>query len=228
MVGGILLDGGFAPRPWSWQRAGGAPAPGRPARRVVAMGVELTAAPPDRFADLLAAVRRKDRSALDRLFEEVYEELRVLARSVRRSFPRDSLEVAGLVHETYLKLARAKRISVEDRIHFFALVSRAMRQILIARAEEKGRLKRGGGAPKLELDPDSPAVPGPLAIEELMTLERGLERLSAHDPRQAQIVELRFLEGLTEEEIASLFGLSVRTIRREWSRAREFLETRVS
>jgi RNA polymerase sigma factor (TIGR02999 family) len=227
MVGGILLGSGFGPRvPSATAWGGGAHA--APRRRVVAMGVELTAAPPDRFADLLAAVRRKDRSALDRLFEEVYEELRALARSVRRSFPRDSLEVAGLVHETYLKLARAQRISVEDRIHFFALVARAMRQILIARAEEKGRLKRGGGAAKLELDPDAPAAPGPLAVEDLLTLEAGLQRLSAHDPRQAQIVELRFLEGLTEEEIAALFGLSVRTIRREWSRAREFLETRVT
>ena len=188
----------------------------------------MNTTPPDRFAELLAAVSRRDRSALDRLFEEVYEELRVLARSVRRSFPRDSLEVAGLVHETYLKLARASRISVEDRIHFFALVSRAMRQILIARAEEKHRLKRGGGAATLELDPESPARPSPLTIEELITLERGLERLNAHDPRQAQIVELRFLEGLTEDEIAAIFGLSVRTIRREWSRAREYLEPRVT
>ena len=180
--------------------------------------------PPDRFDDLLAAVRRRDRAALDRLFEVAYDELRILARSVRKSFPEDSLEVTGLVSETYLKLLRARRISVADRVHFFSLVARAMRQILIGRVQEKRRLKRGGGSPRRELDPEAPAPAAPLDLEDLMTLEQGLARLAEHDPRQAQIVELRFVEGLSEDEVAALFGLSARTIRREWSRARSFLE----
>jgi RNA polymerase sigma factor (TIGR02999 family) len=181
--------------------------------------------PPDRFEDLLAAVRRRDRAALDRLFEVAYDELRVLARSVRKSFPEDSLEVTGLVSETYLKLLRARRISVADRVHFFSLVARAMRQILIGRVQEKKRLKRGGGAPRSELDPEAAAAAAsPLDLEDLMTLEQGLARLAERDPRQAQIVELRFVEGLSEDEVAALFGLSARTVRREWSRARSFLE----
>jgi len=178
----------------------------------------------DRFEDLLAAVRRRDRAALDRLFETAYEELRALARSVRRSFPEDSLEITGLVHETYLKLMRAQRIEVADRVHFFSLVARAMRQILLGRLEEKGRIKRGGAARRVEIEEGVAASPEPLAIEELLTLEKGVERLSALSPRLAQLVELRFVEGLTEEEIASLFGLSARSVRREWSRARAFLE----
>jgi len=177
-----------------------------------------------RFEELLLAVREKDRAALDRLFELAYDELRQLARSVRRSFPEDSLEVTGLVSETYLKLVRARRLSIEDRVHFFALVARAMRQVLIGRAQEKGRLRRGGGAPKVELDERTPAPGGPLSAEDLLTLDEGLERLAEHDPRQVQIVELRFLEGLSEEEVAALFGLSSRTVRREWARARAFLE----
>ena len=176
-----------------------------------------------RFEELLAAVRGADRRALDRIFEAAYEELRALARSVRRSFPEDSLEISGLVSEAYLKLLRAQRISVADRVHFFSLVARAMRQILISRAQEKSRLKRGGGAPRLELDEESAERAPALSLDEMLTLQDGLERLAARDPRQAQLVELRFLEGLTEEEISALFGLSVRTVRREWSRARAFL-----
>src|SRR5512143_1066634 len=110
------------------------------------------AADHDRFDELLAAVRRHDRAALDRLFETAYEELRGLARSVRRSFPEDSLEVTGLVHEAYLKLMRARRIEVADRVHFFSLVARAMRQILLGRLEEKARLKRGGATHRVEID----------------------------------------------------------------------------
>lgn len=178
----------------------------------------------DRFEELLAAVRRHDRAALDRLFETAYEELRALARSVRRSFPEDSLEVTGLVHEAYLKLMRAQRIEVADRVHFFSLVARAMRQILLGRLEEKGRLKRGGASHRVEIDESTAAAPGALAVEDLLTLEAGLARLSERAPQLAQVVELRFVEGLTEDEIAALFGLSARSVRREWARARAFLE----
>jgi len=181
-----------------------------------------------RFEELLGAVRARDRAALDRLFEMAYSELRSLARSVSRSFPEDSLEVTGLVSETYLKLVRAKRLSIEDRVHFFALAARAMRQILIGRAQQKGRQKRGGGERTLEVDDTTPDPGGPLSAEDLIALDEGLARLAEHDPRQVQIVELRFLEGLSEEEVASLFGLSTRTVRREWARARTFLEHEMS
>lgn len=187
-------------------------------------GDEPAGAGGERFEELLAAVRGADRRALDRIFEAAYADLRALARSVRRSFPEDSLEVSGLVSEAYLKLLRARRISIADRVHFFALVARAMRQILICRAQEKRRLKRGGGVPPQELD-ENAAAPGPsLPLDDLLTLQAGVERLAARDPRLAQLVELRFVEGLTEEEIAAIFGLSARTVRREWSRARDFLE----
>jgi RNA polymerase sigma factor (TIGR02999 family) len=186
--------------------------------------------PRDSFAELLEAVSASDRAALDRLFEQVYEELRTLARSVRRTFPEDSLEISGLVSETYLKLLRARRITVNDRVHFFSLVARAMRQILIGRAQEKSRLKRGGGVRTQQLD-DQLQIPAPgsaLSADELLGLERSLAKLAERDPRQVQIVELRFLEGLSEADIAALFGLSARTVRREWSRAREFLEAELS
>ncbi|KAB2956091.1 MAG: sigma-70 family RNA polymerase sigma factor [Thermoanaerobaculia bacterium] len=177
-----------------------------------------------RFEEMLEAVRGADRRALDRIFEVAYGELRALARSVRRSFPEDSLEISGLVSETYLKLLRARRISIADRVHFFSLVARAMRQILICRAQQKGRLKRGGGASRQALDESEVAAGPTLPLDELLTLQTGLERLAERDPRLAQLVELRFVEGLNESEIAAIFGLSARTVRREWSRARTFLE----
>lgn len=173
-----------------------------------------------RITEALSAVRGGDRDALNTVFAAVHAELRRLARAQRRRHAPDAtLETTGLVHELYLKLSCPARLSVEDRAHFFALAARAMRQILVSSARRRLAAKRGGGVASVPL----PTEAAPLPLPELLALHQGLERLEEVDPGLAQLVELRFFAGLTEEEIAEQRKVSSRTVRRDWQAARAFL-----
>ena len=169
---------------------------------------------------LLAAMRSGDRTAMDRLFPLVYGEVHERAhRQLARLKPGDTLSTTALVHETYLKLAGSWNQSYQDRLHFFAVASRAMRQILVDYARRNTTAKRGGRA--ITLEEESAANPD--RAEELLALEEGLERLQQLDPRLVQTVELRFFGGLSVEETADALGISPRTVKRDWQRARAFL-----
>src|SRR5262245_4374537 len=171
---------------------------------------------------LLIAWRAGDRSAFDRLFGLLYEELRLLARrQMRRSGRDQTLDTTSVLHEAYLKLVDPARASVEDRGHFMALASRAMRHILVVHARRRGALKRGAGD-KVALDGD-PAGPVTPAGEDLVALDGALQRLEALDPRLGKVVELRFFGGLSVEEAAEALATSPRTIKRDWQKARAFL-----
>lgn len=172
---------------------------------------------------LLAAAREGDRSAYDRVYARVYEELRrVASRQAARIGASETLSTTVLVHEAYLKLAGSGPVAINDRIHFFALAARAMRQILIDHARHRGRGKRGSNVPHLDLDRVELASDGP-AIEDILTLDRALERLAELDPELVRLVEWRFFAGLNLGEIAELSGLSERTLKRDWQVARAFL-----
>ena len=173
---------------------------------------------------LLAAVREGDRSALDTVFDRLYGELKRLARAQLR-FGRTavSLDTTALVHEAYLKLVKAERLSLVDRGHFFALAAKAMRQILIGHAEHLRRKKRGGGVDALPLD-DQVAAPALWQAEQLLAVDVALGELERLSPRLARIVELRFFVGLNENEIGELLAQSERTVRRDWRKARAFLQ----
>jgi RNA polymerase sigma factor (TIGR02999 family) len=168
---------------------------------------------------LLGLVRGGDRAAVDRLFPLVYEELRRLARGqVNRNFSPPTLNATGLVHEAYLKLAGGGAIHAESRAHFLSIAGRAMRQVLVDRARLKAAKKRGGEwAPTTLMD-------GHQAVEvdfaEMLALNEAIESL---EPRQRQIVEARFFAGLEDTETAALLGISDRTVRREWVKARAWL-----
>lgn len=169
----------------------------------------------------LAAARQGDRSALDEVFRRVYEEIRRLARAqIRRAGPQQTLSASVIVHEAYLKLAHAPAVAWEDRAHFFAVASRAMRQVLLNHARRRIAGKRGGGRPlpllSIDLAVDTRAV-------ELVDLDVALQRLGALDQRLAKVVELRFFGGLSEQETAEVLGVTERTIRRDWRVARAFL-----
>jgi RNA polymerase sigma factor (TIGR02999 family) len=174
---------------------------------------------------LLAAARAGDRAAYDRVFARVYDELRrVASRQAARLGGNESMSTSVLVHEAYLKLAGRGPAAGNDRVHFFALAARAMRQILIDHARHRGRRKRGADAPHLELDRIELAAGGDApAIEELLALDRALERLAAVDAELARLVEWRFFAGLTLEEIAAMTAVSERTLKRDWQVARAFL-----
>ncbi|MEO8277600.1 MAG: sigma-70 family RNA polymerase sigma factor [Thermoanaerobaculia bacterium] len=177
------------------------------------------------ITQLLAAVRTGDRSALDRIFDRLYSELKKLARSqLRRGRSDSAIDTTALVHEAYLKLVRSESLSLVDRGHFFALAAKAMRQILIGHAESLRRQKRGGGAVTVTLDEELVA-PELWQAEQLIAVDVALAELERLSPRLARIVELRFFVGLNEVEIGALLEQSERTVRRDWRKARAFLHT---
>jgi RNA polymerase sigma factor (TIGR02999 family) len=179
---------------------------------------------------LLAAARGGDATAQERLYALVYDDLRRIAhRQLGASAPGDgTLQTTALVHEAYLRLARHQRESaIADRVHFFALAARAMRQILIDGARRRRAEKRGGGVKPIDLDALPIAVPVLTAAEDLLALDVALTQLETQDPRLGQLVECHFYGGMNFEEIGSLQGLSERTVKRDWRKARAFLYARL-
>jgi RNA polymerase sigma factor (TIGR02999 family) len=171
---------------------------------------------------LLLAWRDGSEDAPRELFAVLYQELRRLARAqLRRRGRRDSLATTGLVHEAYLKLADQTRLDLRDRGHFLALAARAMRQIVVDHARRRAAGKRGGAAVLATLDED--AVAAEARADEIVALDAALSRLEALDERLSRIVEMRFFGGLSVEETAQALGLSERTVKRDWQKARAFL-----
>ena len=186
------------------------------------MAVETPGVPPGEITRLLAAVQAGDGSASDRLFSLVYDDLRRVARRQLRARLRPTLTTTALVHETYLKLSVRGRWSARDRAHFFALAARAMRQIIVDYARERTRVKRGGRASPVSLEPEH-AVSMDDPADEILAVDRALSRLHEEDPELARLVEWRFFGGLSVEEIATALEISDRTVKRHWRAARAFL-----
>jgi RNA polymerase sigma factor (TIGR02999 family) len=171
---------------------------------------------------LIAAARAGDKAAEARLFEAVYADLHRLAQRHLRASGPDAAHATSLVHEVYLRLARGNGMALNDRTHFFAVASRAMRQIVVDHVRGKLTEKRGGGIDPLPLDSAVIAIAAG-CDEELLMLDAALQRLGEVDPRLAQFVELRFYGGLQLDELAEATGLSERTLKRDWTKARAFL-----
>ena len=170
---------------------------------------------------LLRAVERGDAEASGRLYEAVYGELRKIARAqLRRANVAETLSTTALVHEAYLKLAGGDW-TTRDRYHFYALTAQAMRRVLLDHAKARLRAKRGGGGRPVTID--DLELGAPERAEELIALDGALERLAASDPELERLVEWRFFAGLSVEEIARLWGVSDRTVKRHWRLARAFL-----
>ena len=177
---------------------------------------------------LLAELRGGNRAALDGAVSRLYDELKqVAARQLRRERPGHTLYPTALVHEAYVKLSDARGVVAVDRAHFVAIAARAMRQVLVDYARQRGADKRGGDLVRTTLDGkelgDDPAFGG-----DMLALDAALDRLGAVDERARTIVEHRFFVGLTEEETADLLKLSVRTVRREWVKARAWLHAELA
>ena len=133
------------------------------------------------------------------------------------------LDTTSLVHEAFLKLVDGARADWNDRVHFFSVASRAMRHIVIDVARARRRAKRGGGLVPVELRESQVHLPARRV--DLLDLDRALDRLAELDPRLARLVELRFFGGLSEAEAAETLGLSERTLRRDWLKAKAVLAT---
>ena len=169
---------------------------------------------------LLRELRGGNGAALERVLALIYDDLRALARSqLRREFQDRTLEPTALVHEAYLKLQRSTRVEAADRAHFLAIAAHAMRQVLVDHARRRTAAKRGGeGDDAWRQVTFTDAGPeGGLGADELIALDDALERL---DERQRKIVECRFFAGMDDNEIAAVLGVTDRTVRREWVKAR--------
>jgi RNA polymerase sigma factor (TIGR02999 family) len=161
-------------------------------------------------------------AAAEALFPIAYDELlRVARHHLSRERPGHTLNTTALVHEAYLKLAGDEGTKWRDRARFLAIASRAMRQILVDHARARGRQKRGGGVWPVTLRPD--AGSGQEETVDLLALNEALETLAEHDARLRDVVECRFFGGLTAEETAEALGVSLRTVERDWTRARAYL-----
>jgi RNA polymerase sigma factor (TIGR02999 family) len=172
---------------------------------------------------ILAAIEQGDPHAAGQLLPLVYDELRQLAASrLAQEKPGQTLQATALVHEAYLRLiGSAQPKDWNGRGHFFWAAAEAMRRILINRARDKGRLKRGGGRRRVDLDDLTDPVSAP--ADDLLDLDEALDRLAATYPQAAELVKLRYFAGLTLPEAAKALGLPPRSADRQWAFARAWL-----
>ena len=159
---------------------------------------------------------------LDAVFPLVYGELRRIAHHhLRGERTGHTLSTTDLVHETYVRLADQTGIPVHERSRFFMIAATAMRRVLIESARRRQAAKRGGDAKLVTLEPD--AIAADESSEMLIALDEALTRLAALDQRLASVVECRYFGGLTEEETAEALDVTARTVRRDWTKAKEWL-----
>jgi RNA polymerase sigma factor (TIGR02999 family) len=176
---------------------------------------------------LLQAWGRGDLQARDDLMPVVYRELRRRAGAyLRRERQDHTLQPTALVHEAYMRLVGQQRVAWQNRAHFFAIASQMMRRILVDYAREHEAAKRPGAGVKVILD-DRIGAAQPRACE-CIALDRALVELTLIDPRQGQIVELRYFGGLSEQEVAEVLSISRATVTREWQTARAWLYRRMT
>jgi RNA polymerase sigma factor (TIGR02999 family) len=163
-----------------------------------------------------------DEAALAQLAEQVYPELRLMARRYMKNEDQgNSLQATALVHEVYLRLVDVTKVEWHARAQFFAMAAQMMRRILVDTARARGSHKRGGITPKVNID--EIAVLSPTPDRSILALDEALTAFSQIAPRQAKVVELRYFGGLTEEEIVAVLKISSRTVRRDWDLAKAWL-----
>jgi RNA polymerase sigma factor (TIGR02999 family) len=181
----------------------------------------MAKAGPGDITRLIDAWRSGKEGAFEELAPLVYRELRGLAAAyLRRERPNHTLQATALVHEAYLRLVDQARLDSHSQAHFFAISANLMRQILVDHARARRAAKRGGGN-KVSVHDSAAAVP-PLDLD-LLSLDVALEKLARLDPRQTQIVEMRFFAGFTEDEIARVLDIAPITVKRQWAIAKAFL-----
>jgi RNA polymerase sigma factor (TIGR02999 family) len=179
------------------------------------------------ITELLIEWRDGNETAINDLMPLVYGEMRRLARLyMRRERPGHTLQTGALVNEAYLRLVDHKGMKWQNRAHFYAVASQAMRRILVDYARSRHYAKRGGGGQMVELD-QAMGVSQKKAAE-LVALDDALTDLSAIDPRKSRIVEMRYFGGMSVEETAAVLGVSGVTVMREWSTAKAWLLRAIS
>ncbi len=182
---------------------------------------------PSEVTQLLIDLSAGRPEALDRLLPAVYAELKVLAASqLRKERPDHSLSPTGLVHEAFLKLVDQRSVTWAGRSHFFGIAAQAMRRILVDHARRRVAHKRGRQH-QITMSTD-PQMPAPAPTDDIVAVDEALERLATVDPRQAQLIELRYFAGFSIEETADVLGVSPATVKRDWALARAWLQHELS
>lgn len=177
---------------------------------------------PVQISDLLGQAQQGNRSAQNQLISVVYEELRIMAHQhLRREHGALTLSTTALVNEAYVRLVDAKQPPFRGRAYFFGAAARAMRQVIVDLARVRNSAKHGAGQHQITLDVDQLAVDA--CASELLELDGALQDLAQVDERLSNVVECRFFGGLTEEQTADVVGVTARTVRRDWRKARAWL-----
>ena len=180
------------------------------------------------ITQLLSRWSEGDDDAFPALMALAYDDLRAIAHRRLRAGDGDGLGTTALVHETYLRLVRHDGGVWEGRAHFYAFAARAMRHILVDHARRATAERRGGGAVRIPLDELASGAPpdgvkGSDGAQDVLGVNEAIDQLAERHPRMAQVVELRFFGGLSVPEVAEVLGASVRTVEREWTRAKAYL-----
>lgn len=175
------------------------------------------------ITQLLQRAKGGDRAAFDHLFELLYPELRRIAHARLSRNQRDTLlDTTALVNECYVKYVNSDRLQPGDRVHFLAYSARVMRSIIVDFARAKAAERRGGEALHLTLNTE--LIDGtPAGEREILRVHEALADIARLDPRLAQVVEMRYFGGLTDAEIGAALGITDRTVRRDWDKARLLL-----
>ena len=175
------------------------------------------------LTDLIRQARDGDDAALRALFDVTYHDLRNMARArVVQGGRGTLLDTTSLVHESFLRFANAGELKLNDRAHFFRYAGHVMRSVIVDMARARSAERRGGEARRVTLD-TSAGNRAPDGEEQILRVHEALEELGEHDPRMVQVVELRYFAGMTEPEIAAALGVTDRTVRRDWEKARLLL-----
>lgn len=182
-------------------------------------------APSAPITELLQQVAAGDRAAIDAVFGALYPDLKRIARArLRQQGHGDGMHTTTLVHESFMRLVQARSLQLQDRRHFFAYAAKMMRNIIVDSAREHLAERRGGGAEHITLSGDEvEAVAGDSADTDLVRVHDALRELEALDPALAELVEMRYFGGYDDLEIAELLGITDRSVRRRWEKARAWL-----
>jgi len=208
---------------FSFAGTGGSGAP-KPAKHFVYLWVPRRTAihRTAEITNLLKAWGSGDEAALAQLTEQVYPELRLMARRyMKGEVPGNSLQATVLVHEVYLRLIDVTKVEWQARAQFFAIAAQMMRRILVDAARGRGS-RRNDGVP-LKVSLDESVILAPESHRSILALDDALTAFAKVAPRQAKVVELRYFGGLTEEEIATVLKISQRTVERDWHLAKAWL-----
>jgi RNA polymerase sigma factor (TIGR02999 family) len=187
----------------------------------------MNAAASYEITGLLRAWEKGEPAALDHLIPHVYRELKRLARRHRHSGECETLQTTALVHEAYIRLVDMSSVRWQDRAHFYAVSARIMRAILVDAARVRGSQKRGGLLQRADVDLDQIPDMGSGRAEEILAVHEALERLAEMDPRQAQVVEMRFFVGLSVDETAEVLKVSPQSVLRDWKLAKAWLRREI-